>query len=286
MNSSTHEITRKSRSNLAFALSTLPPRRRDDMIHFYAFCRVVDDIADDTGNTAEEKRKQLATWRKAATAGFPGNDWLYTELHQIIDRYRVPHELFVKIIDGVSRDIEPATYQTLDELLGYCYLVASAVGLVSIRIFGCGDEEAARRYAVDLGYALQLTNIMRDVAEDFDNDARIYIPTELMQKFGYTEEELRKKHHSPAFIELMDFLYHQASTFYERAAGHIRPSFRRRLVASEMMATTYRRILNRMKKDHYRVLERRYGLPKLEKATIFARSWIQSKWLAPFPADS
>ena len=286
MHSSSHEITRKSQSNLAFALSTLPGQRREDMIDFYAFCRVIDDIADDTGQAAETKREQLLGWRKAAQEGFPGETWLHPQLRQISQRYSIPSELFVEIIDGVSRDIEPAVYTTLDELLGYCYQVASAVGLVSIRIFGCGDDRDARCYAIDLGYALQLTNIMRDVGEDLDNDGRFYIPTELLEKFSITEAQLREKRLTPAFVEMMNYLYLQAANFYQQASGHIRPSFHRRLVASEMMATTYRRILERMKADGYHVFDRRYGLSKFEKAGIFASAWIRSKCIARFPKDS
>jgi phytoene synthase len=285
MNSSSQEITYQSRSNLAFTLSVLPGQRRKDMIDFYAFCRVIDDIADHPERAAEQKRMALDTWKQAAEAGFPGEDWLYPQLRRISQRHAVPTELFCEIIDGVSRDIEPASYDTFDDLLGYCYQVASAVGLVSIRIFGCGDDENARHYAINLGYALQLTNIMRDVGEDIDNDGRCYLPNDILGQFGVTRDELREHCHTPAFTEMMHHLHLQASTFYDRAAARIHPSFHRRLIAAEMMASTYRRILNRMQADGYRVFDRRYGLSKLEKAGIFVRSWVRSKWIAPFPRD-
>ncbi len=126
---------------------------------------------------------------------------------------------------------------------------------------------------------------MRDVGEDLGNDGRIYLPAELLSRFGCSEEDLKARRHSPAFVDLMDFLHLRASSFYDSAAEHVRPSFRRRLVASEMMATTYREILEKMRRDRYRVFEHRYGLSKFRKATIFASYWIQAKALTPFPAD-
>ncbi len=283
---SPRDITRKSGSNLAIALSTLPGRRRDDMVDFYAFCRIVDDIADDPERPARQKREKLGLWRMAAESGFTGDGWLHPELSSIIDRHQIPINLFIEIIDGVSQDIEPVRYQTLDDLLAYCYQVASAVGLVSVRIFGCGEDEDALNYGINLGYCLQLTNIMRDVAEDFQNDGRIYLPIGIMDKFGYSEEELRAGKYTPNFVALMDFLYHEASHFYQLTASYIQPTFRPRLVATEMMVTVYRRILEKMHKDRYQVFSHRYGLSKPEKAIIFASSWMQSKWTAPFPKDS
>ena len=215
------------------------------MVDFYAFCRIVDDIADDPERPARQKREKLGLWRMAAESGFTGDGWLHPELSSIIDRHQIPINLFIEIIDGVSQDIEPVRYQTLDDLLAYCYQVASAVGLVSVRIFGCGEDEDALNYGINLGYCLQLTNIMRDVAEDFQNDGRIYLPIGIMDKFGYSEEELRAGKYTPNFVALMDFLYHEASHFYQLTASYIQPTFRPRLVATEMMVTVYRRILEK-----------------------------------------
>jgi len=278
------EIARQSRSNLTIALAALPPDRRDDMITFYAFCRVVDDIADEPGRPAAEKLAGLEIWRKSASRNFSEGGWLHADLARIVERYSIPSDLFLEIIDGVSMDIDPQPFRTYDDLLGYCYKVASAVGLVSVRIFGC-KSEGSDDYAINLGYALQITNIMRDVREDLENDGRIYLPTEVMERFRYDEKELRSLHHGPAFTNMMNFHYRQATSYFEKAASFIDPAERSRLVASEMMGQVYRELLEKMHRDDFRVFERRYRISKARKATILARSWFSSRFLRPFPAD-
>lgn len=271
------DIAKRSKSNLAFALSSLPRQRRDDMVTFYAFCRVVDDIADEPGMETIERHRQLDVWRASAAEGFdPANGKLHADLAEIVDRYSVPPEQFVQIIDGVSCDIEPTLYQTYDELLAYCYKVASVVGLVSVRVFGC-ESESASDYATSLGYALQITNIMRDVGEDLNNGGRIYLPLETMAQFGYSEDDLRQRRYNSAFKDMMSHHYERAVGYYEEAAKLLPSGDKKRLVASEMMAKIYREILEAMRADDYRVFDKRYGLSKARKATILATSWLKAK---------
>jgi phytoene synthase len=165
-------ITKASKSNLALAFVALPPQRRAAITEFYAFCRLVDDIADDPALPADEKRRRIQLWREAIADEFAGEPPLAPALRELIRKYMIQRTHFIDILDGVEMDLEPRRYPAFEDLRAYCYRVASAVGLVSIEIFGYHNV-ACKQYAVDLGMALQLTNILRDVREDWDNGGRI-----------------------------------------------------------------------------------------------------------------
>ena len=156
---------------------------------FYTFCRLVDDIADSDTLPPEEKADLLNAWRTVLTrlpvAPVHGRPLLVDELHGLMTRYPIPAEHLLEIIAGVEMDVGGRRYETFEQLRTYCHRVASVVGLVSIEIFGYQDP-SCRRYAVDLGMALQLTNIIRDVGVDLDNGGRVYLPTEDLERFGYT----------------------------------------------------------------------------------------------------
>ena len=186
---SAEEITRASKSNLALAFVALPAQCRRDMNVFYAFCRLVDDLADEPEPPLEERRAALARWRQSLSQPVEGESPLAPRVRELIARYRLNAELFSEIIAGCEMDLNGARYETWDDLRVYCYRVASAVGLVSIEIFGYTKPEA-REYAVKLGLALQITNILRDVAEDYERAGRIYLPRAEMQSFCYSEADL------------------------------------------------------------------------------------------------
>ncbi|HWB59478.1 MAG TPA: squalene/phytoene synthase family protein, partial [Chthoniobacteraceae bacterium] len=180
-------ITAKSGSNLALGLMALPRDRRDDMVVFYAFCRIVDDIADEPSSPVETRRAQLNAWRKALGGTFEGEPPLAAEVRALIAKYSLPVEHFHEIIAGMEMDLDAKRYRTFEELRLYCYRVASAVGLVSIVIFGCKSPRSTD-YALNLGLALQLTNIIRDVGEDWRNGNRIYLPLEEVERFHYSSD--------------------------------------------------------------------------------------------------
>jgi phytoene synthase len=262
------QIARRSKSNLALALSTLPRRRKQDMLTFYAFCRVIDDIADEPVDTVEERARSLADWREGLRHGFPAPDELQAELEGVIARYAIPHQLLVEIVDGVSCDLTQTRYETYDDLLAYCYKVACVVGLVSIEIFGYRNPACAD-YSVALGYALQITNIIRDVGEDARN-GRIYLPLEDLRRFGVTEEQLVRGVHSPEFEALMQFEYERARAFYAQAE-ELRPEEdRQTMLAAEMMAQVYSEILEKIRRRHFQVFGPRIGLGRLRKITILS----------------
>ncbi len=262
-------ITKASKSNLALAFVALPRERRDDITVFYAFCRLVDDIADDPALPVEEKRRRIALWRESVADPFAGEPPLAESIRAIIRKYMVSPAYFREILDGVEMDLEPRRYATFDELRAYCYRVASAVGLVSIEIFGYHNV-ACKEYAVDLGLALQLTNIIRDVREDWENGGRIYLPAEDLDRFDYGEEDLRAHVRDDRFLRLMNFEADRAEQFYGKAAAVLPREDRRSMTPARIMARVYGRILQKMRAEGFRVFDKRYGLSTLRKAAIIA----------------
>lgn len=262
-------ITRSSKSNLALAFVALPPERRRDITTFYAFCRVIDDIADEPGQPQPEKERQLADWKRALGEPFEGEPPLAAEVRSLIQKYCLRKELLLELIRGCEMDLSPVRFQTYEDLRLYCYRVASVVGLVSIEIFGY-THPGTQRYAVELGYALQLTNILRDVAKDLENEGRIYLPLEDLARFGITPECLALHHGGPRFRELMEFESERAEALYARAIAELPPEDRRSMAAAEMMRRIYHRLLRKMQRDGFRVFKKQYRLSKLEKLAIMA----------------
>ena len=254
-------------SNLALTFVSLPAHKRADMNVFYTFCRLVDDIADSDSLPPEEKLALLAAWREAVATPGGGGDappGLVRRLHELIAKYQLPREHLQEIITGVEMDVYARQYATFEQLRTYCYRVASAVGLVSIEIFGYTDP-SARQYAIDLGLALQLTNIIRDVGVDLDNGGRIYLPLEDLERFGYLSEDLRARTYDQRFRALMKFQGRRAQEFYDRAVSELSPRDRRSMVAAETMRAIYWKLLQDMKRDRFRVFERTYRLNKARK---------------------
>jgi 15-cis-phytoene synthase len=265
-------ITRASKSNLALAFAALPRERRRDMSTFYAFCRVVDDIVDEPA-PRDEKVAALATWRSAVRAQTPGESALAAPVREIIARHSLDVEHFLEIIAGMEMDLDGASYATWEQLELYCHRVASVVGLVSLGIF-CADVRRAREYALKLGLAFQLTNILRDVGQDFANEGRVYLPQEDMIRFGVTRDDIAAGRRNEAFLALMDFESVRADEFY-RAALAARPAEdRKALVAAEIMRAVYSRLLEKMRLDRWRVFDRRYSLGKLTKLWLVLRGWL------------
>ena len=257
------KITRDSKSNLALAFVALGRERRADITVFYAFCRVVDDIADSAEITLEDKARALAEWRQWLHGSAPDEPALARDVRGLFAKYAITPPMLEEIIDGMEMDLRNTRYRTFEELRVYCYRVASAVGLVSIEIFGYRNP-ACRDYAIQLGYALQMTNIIRDVGKDL-TVGRIYLPEEDLACFGYAEADLRQLKHNDAFVRLMEFEAARAEEFFEKAAALLPREDRRSMVAAEIMASVYRALLRRMKSDRFRVFEKEYRLSKIEK---------------------
>lgn len=271
--SAASEITRKAKSNLAFALNILPRERRDDMVVFYAFCRTMDDLADDAGVPDDQRARSLDAWKNGLLHGFHAPDEFQQEVISLRDRRQIPTDLLVAIIDGCRMDLQPQRFQTWDDLSGYIWKVACAVGLVSIRIFGCTDP-ASERYAVALGHALQLTNILRDVEEDLSNGRRIYLPLADLARFQYTEQDLVDQVRDHRFLALMEYEATRADDYFREAEAALPAMDRAALLPARIMAEIYHLLLEKMRADHFHVFEKRYQVSKARKLAILSRHLI------------
>ncbi len=267
------QITRASKSNLALAFVVLPRAVRQDMNVFYGFCRVVDDLADEPGLHRDERLAALDLWKNCLTVPQPNEPALAAEVRALIERHQLPVEHFIEIIYGCEMDVRGTFYETWDDLRLYCHRVASVVGLVSIQIFGARDPQAVT-YATALGLALQMTNIIRDVGFDFKNDGRVYLPRADMDQFGYDVGGLAMQKEDASYLGLMQFEAARAAGFFESARAALPESDRRALRAAEIMRRVYERLLNKMRRDGFHTLTKRYRLSKWEKLWCVASGWF------------
>ena len=267
------KITRQSKSNLALAFISLGRERKRDITVFYAFCRVIDDIADSAQVDAAQKQIRLAAWREMLRSPCADEPLLAREVRGLIDKYSLPIDILEEIIAGVEMDLSISRYATFEDLRVYCYRVASAVGLISIEIFGYRNARC-KEYALELGLALQMTNIIRDVGKDL-RSGRIYLPQEDLARFGYSEMELQDRQHNERFVRLMEFEAARAREFFSRAAEALPPEDRRAMVPAEIMSSIYRGLLRRMELDQFRVFEKEYRLSGLEKVGRIAAQLVK-----------
>ena len=268
-------ITRKSASNLALAFILLPKTKRDGMSALYAFCRAVDDIADDESIPIPERRSRLAEWRDdvrracgAELPHFPVN----RELQEVIRCCNLPFEHFDALLQGVEMDLDRNRYSDYEQLELYCYRVASVVGLLSIEIFRYTDP-ACREYAVYLGKALQLTNILRDVRTDAER-GRIYLPLAELDRFQVKPEEILSHEYSDRFYSLAASVAQRASHFYRLARQTLPPADRRSMVAAELMGSVYWRLLRELERRRFNVFGRTPPrLGRTQKLILVFRAW-------------
>ncbi|MDK3156626.1 presqualene diphosphate synthase HpnD [Kamptonema cortianum] len=272
---SSTEITRKSGSNLAFCFAFLPPPRKRGMTVYYAFCRVVDDIADDTATSLDEKKAQLEECRIEIDRCYEGRATtaLGRDIQLLLHEFpTIPKDYFDELIKGVEMDLTIKRYGTFEDLRQYCYRVASVVGLTSIEIFGYRNH-SAKQYAIDLGLAFQLTNILRDIKKDALND-RIYIPQEELTRFNYPESDLMAFKETPAFLELARFQCQRAEEYYAKAKSHLAPEDRRAMVAAESMRAVYHKILEKLATENFPVMRKDVSLCKWHKLWLITRTFL------------
>jgi phytoene synthase len=271
--SSSQEITRKAKSNLAFTLSCLPKERKRDMVTFYAFCRVIDDLADDLDLPLENRQQGLSEWRNGIDQGFDQPDALQTEVVELIDRYSISKQPFLDLITGCESDLQPQRFNTWEDLKNYTYRVASCVGMISTRIFGCSHPDS-EKYAVALGHALQLTNILRDVDEDLRNGGRIYLPLDDFTRFQYSEHDLVGRVHDARFTAMMTWQADRAEALYQEAIDHLQAEDTKALKAAEAMRKIYHGLLKKMRADNFHVFTQRYSLSKAKKTAILVSTML------------
>ncbi len=269
------EITRGSSSNFYYAFMLLPAERRRALHAVYAFCRFIDDIADD--EPAGDAPALLKRWREEVDRVYAGapTRGISRALADSARHFTIPRKYFEEIIAGVEMDLTRKRYANFEELRLYCYRVASAVGLICIEIFGYTNP-AARLYAEKLGLAFQLTNILRDVKEDAGRN-RIYLPQADLTRFDVTEEEILHSVYSPNFIRLMEFEAARAHDFYGEAEAALPPEDRTSLLTAEAMRLIYGALLDRIVRSNYRVLDRRHSLSAPLKLYLVGRAWASGR---------
>ena len=265
--STAQEITKKAKSNLAFTLSCLPKERKQDMVTFYAFCRVIDDLADDLDTPLKKRAQGLQAWRNGINYGFHDPNELQSEVIDLIARYEIDTQPFLDLIDGCASDLEAQRFATWQDLENYTYRVACCVGLISTKIFGCTHPNS-EKYAIALGHALQLTNILRDVREDLENGGRIYLPIDDLDQFNYSEQELTDQVYNDSFVAMMNHQGDRAEAFYQEAISHIHTDDAKALKAAEAMRKIYHALLEKMRADNFQVFKQRYSVSKAKKAAV------------------
>jgi phytoene synthase len=270
-------LTRKSGSNFYYAFLFLPRPRREALYAVYAFCRIVDDVAD-LGTDAGAQRKELDRWRSEIARCYEGGelqDPVARRLAEAVRAYPIPRAALEAVVDGVEMDLERRSYESFDALYPYCYRVAGAVGLCCIEIFGYRDPRA-REYAVNLGVALQLTNIMRDIRSDA-LAGRVYVPQRDLRQFRVTADDLRAGRYTDAFVALMEYEAARARHFYTTARAAFPAADARTLVAAEIMGRIYYALLAELEARRFQVLEDRVSLPARRKLGIALRTWLGAR---------
>jgi phytoene synthase len=270
-------ITRKSASNLALAFILLPRPKCDAMSALYAFCREVDDVADEDSAPAAKRREQLAEWRDDIRRAcendlpqFPVN----RELQPVIQQFRLPFALFDELIKGCEMDLNRKRYENYEQLELYCHRVASVVGLLSIEIFGY-QNPATREYAIYLGKALQLTNILRDVKTDAGR-GRIYLPQSELEKFNVSENEIMTFKYSGNYRALATSAAGRARNFYKLARQTLPSEDRKSMVAAELMGSVYWQLLKKLEANQFNVFGAQpIRISKPQKLALIFRAWLR-----------
>ena len=275
MESTATAITKNSNTSFYYSFSLLPRQKREAIHAVYAFCRYTDDIVDE-GTDEHSKVVRLRRWRMELGRALRGTS-TYVILNQLsatARKFNIPVDHFYDLIRGMEMDLSKTRYETFDELYRYCFLVASSVGLMCRQIFGYRND-STRDYAVNLGVALQLTNILRDVKEDAKR-GRIYIPAEDLRRFGYTEEDLLAFRYTPEFVNLMRFECDRASKYFDIARAALGNEDKRFFFAARIMWSIYAHTLRRIMRSNYNVFERRISVPGLLKVLIAFRYWLSN----------
>ena len=277
------DLAKTVQSNFFYSFLFLPAAKRDAIIDVYGFCRAVDDVVDDIAERAIEGYgeraavAELVKWRKEVESLFAGNPTLpiTRKLQQVLRQFPMPKEYFVAMIEGCEMDLYKHRYATFEELREYCLRVASITGLMCIEIFTYQSPQT-REYAVNLGLALQLTNILRDLKEDAAR-GRIYLPREDLRIFGYSEDDLMNSRVNDNFRALMKFQCDRARTFYRRAEELLLEEDRPTLTAALTMGRIYYRLLEQIERVEYDVFNHRIRLHRPERFLIALDQWVRAR---------
>ena len=276
---SAYHTQERKKSNLAFAFFCMEKDRAKDMEVLYAFCRLMDDIADDEGPAPEAKRATLDEWKREISSIYEGSDKLSPlgrEMKDIIERRRIPEEYLQAIIDGVMRDTFDDEYETFEDVRKYCYGVASAVGLASIYVFGFKNPRT-KEFAESLGYALQFTNILRDVVDDARTLKRSYVPSRELEAFGVRKEDLADPSKNPNCKKLFAFMYFRAKHFFNKSRRLLPAEDKRSLAPALIMWAIYEKILESLKGLDFEIPAKPFKISKFGKIRLALDAIKRSK---------
>ena len=266
------------KTSFYYSFLVLPAEQRRAIIAVWDFCRAVDDAVDEEPAVADglpTGSDAVAFWRAELGRAFEGGSPRTPQcqrLQPFITPFDLPRQAFEDVIDGVAMDLDTTRYRTFDDLFQYCRRVASAVGMICIRIFGCTNPRSSD-YALNLGVALQLTNILRDVKGDLEM-GRVYLPLEDLDEHGCTVDDLKAGIVNDRVRALLAFECARARDFYQRAVDARPPEDRRRLVAAEIMRAVYFETLRRIERNQYDVFTARVRVPRPRQALIALRQWL------------
>jgi 15-cis-phytoene synthase len=276
------DLAKTIQSNFFYSFLFLPADKREAIIDVYSFCRAVDDVVDEVpepGTPPDERGaplEQLQEWRREVEALFAGRPTLTVtrRLERTLARFPMPIEYFIELIAGCEMDLSHTRYQTFDDLYQYCYRVASITGLMCVEIFGYRAPQT-REYAINLGVALQLTNILRDLKEDAVR-GRVYLPQEDLSRFQYSDHDLEAGIVDDRFRALMQFECERARSYYDRAAELLPLFDRPNLVAAITMGRIYHRLLERIERVGYDVFNNSIRLHRPERLLIAFSEWARA----------
>lgn len=275
MSESAKEISKKSKSSFYYAFNLLPEEKRDAMNTVYAFCRKTDDIVDENIDSTDLKYEKLRKWRIEFEKSFSGHSEfsLLNRLGTTISKFNIPLDPFFELIKGMEMDLQKDRYKSFDDLQLYCYRVASTVGLMCIEIFGY-KHPSTKQFAIDLGIALQMTNILRDIGKDAKN-GRIYLPQEDLKKFSYSEQEIMSLIYNDNFKDLMIYETSRAKQYFNSATENLNLDDKKTMFAARAMQHIYFKMLEKIIAADYDVLHKEIKVNKLEKVGIALGVWAK-----------
>ena len=268
-------ITKREAKNFYYAFITLPTKKRRAIYATYAFCRLCDDAVDED-MPMYEKLHLLQDLRRKLSDAYSGrrNGLVFTALAHAAASFDIPEEYYQEVISGVETDLTKTRYENFGELRSYCYEVASVVGLICIQVFGYSHARA-KEYAIDLGLAMQLTNILRDIKEDLDRD-RVYLPMDEMSKFDYSLEELKAGVVNQAFRRLMEFQAQRARRYFDNGFKLLPLLSSSSRACPAVLGQIYSHILERIEDQGFNVFDGRVSLSRREKYLVTAQTWMKS----------
>ena len=269
------EIAKKSNSSFYYAFNLLPANQREAMNTVYAFCRQTDDIVDEGTSSDDLKYEKLRKWRLELQKSLDGHsDYpLINKLSKTIQNFNIPLEPFFDLIKGMEMDLQKKRYLTFNDLQTYCYNVASTVGLMCIEIFGY-RHPSAKDFAINLGIALQLTNILRDVKKDAEK-GRIYLPQEDLEKFNYYESDILDNNYNENFQRVMEFQVQRAKEYFNAATACLNREDKKAMFAARAMQHIYSRMLKKIVDADYDVYHNKIKISTAKKVGISLGVWAK-----------